>query len=216
MLCSTLDWALMETWKQAGIPLEAVLRGIDAAFDRYDARPNKTRKVNSLTYCAQEVLAAAEEIQEAGVGTDRSAKPDAGMDHATIAAFLEQNAADLESRLQADAGKKVSPLPEVACPVVQDAIGALRSLAAGLHEAKAAPLEDLERRLTVMEEKLFAMLQAGTADDQLVAVRAEADRELSPYRRKMSAAQIDHLLKQYLHKRLLEHYGIPRLSLFYM
>ena len=105
MLCSTLDWALMETWKQAGIPLEAVLRGIDAAFDRYDARPNKTRKVNSLTYCAQEVLAAAEDIQEAGVGADHRAKPEAGLDHASIAAFFERNAADLELRLQADAAK---------------------------------------------------------------------------------------------------------------
>jgi hypothetical protein len=216
MLCSTLDWALMETWKQAGIPLEAVLRGIDAAFDRYDARPRKTRKINSLAYCAQEVLGAVEDMQEAAIGTNRSAKPESGMESPTVAAFLERNAAELESLLQANAGKKSQPLPEVARPVVQEEARTLRNLAAGLKEAQAAPLEDLERRLTVMEEKLFAVLMAGTADDQLVAVRTEADRELAPYRRKMSAAQIDHLLKQYLHKRLLERYGIPRLSLFYM
>ncbi len=30
LLLSTLDWALIETWKDAGIPLEAVLRGIDS------------------------------------------------------------------------------------------------------------------------------------------------------------------------------------------
>ena len=77
-------------------------------------------------------------------------------------------------------------------------------------------LEDLERRLTVLEEKLFAVLLAATPDEEIVAVRAEADRELSPYRRKMPAAQIDQLQKQYLHKRLLEKYGLPRLSLFYM
>jgi hypothetical protein len=216
MLCSTLDWALMETWKQAGIPLEAVLRGIDAALDRYDARPNKTRKVNSLAYCAQEVLASAEDIQEAGVGADHRAKPEAGLDHASIAAFFERNAANLELRLQADAGKNLQSLPKLACPIVRDVLRALRDLAAGLRETKTTPLEDLERRMTVMEEKVFAALLTGTPDDQLVAVRAEADRELSPYRRKMSAAQIDHLQKQYLHKRLLEHYGIPRLSLFYM
>ncbi len=44
----------------------------------------------------------------------------------------------------------------------------------------------------------------------------EADRELAPYRRKMSGAQIEQLHKQYLQKRLLEMYGLPRLSLFYM
>jgi hypothetical protein len=57
---------------------------------------------------------------------------------------------------------------------------------------------------------------AQTPDEQLVAVRAEADRELAPYRRNMSAPQIEQLQKQYVHKRLLEKYGLPRLSLFYM
>jgi hypothetical protein len=77
-------------------------------------------------------------------------------------------------------------------------------------------LEDLERRLTVLEEKLFAMLLASTPDEEIVAVRAEADRDLVPYRSKMSAAQIDQLQRQYVHKRLLEKYNLPRLSLFYM
>ena len=34
-LLSTLDWALLETWRNAGVPLEAVLRGIDAAFEKW-------------------------------------------------------------------------------------------------------------------------------------------------------------------------------------
>ena len=76
LLLSTLDWALIETWKDAGIPLEAVLRGIDGAFDAYEKRPT-TRKVNSLAYCAQEVLAAAEEMKEAAVGAPGSDKPSA-------------------------------------------------------------------------------------------------------------------------------------------
>jgi hypothetical protein len=91
----------------------------------------------------------------------------------------------------------------------------LRELAAGM-ENSSPRLEDLERHLTVLEEKLFAVLLAATPDAEIVSVRAEADRELSPYRRKMPAAQIDQLQKQYLHKRLLEKYGLPRLSLFYM
>ena len=73
LLLNTLDWALIETWKDAGIPLAAVLRGIDEAFDRYDARPSKTRKVNSLAYCAQEVLSTAEEMKEAAAGGSASA-----------------------------------------------------------------------------------------------------------------------------------------------
>jgi hypothetical protein len=78
------------------------------------------------------------------------------------------------------------------------------------------PLEDLERRLTVLEEKLFAALLAATSNDELLAVRTEADRDIAPYRRQMSAAQIDQLQRQYVRKRLLERHGVPRLSLFYM
>jgi hypothetical protein len=85
-------------------------------------------------------------------------------------------------------------------------------------ETKSAPsrLEDLERRLLVLEEKLLAVLLAAVPDDEVVAVRAQADRELAPYRGKMTVPQIEQLQKQYLHKRLLEKYKLPRLSLFYM
>ena len=206
LLLSTLDWALIETWKDAGIPLEAALRGIDAAFERWERRPSKTRKVNSLAYCAQEVLAAAEEMKEAEVGTARAEKPDAGFAPEEIAAYLERNASAIESSR--------TGLPEISQPLAAETARSLRSLSAGIKPH--AGLEDLERRLTVLEDKLFASLLAATPDEQLLAVRAEADRELAPYRRNMSAPQIEQLQKQYVHKRLLERYGLPRLSLFYM
>ena len=37
-LMSPLDWALVEGWKNTGVPLEAVLRGIDDAKDEEAAR----------------------------------------------------------------------------------------------------------------------------------------------------------------------------------
>ncbi|HVP44240.1 MAG TPA: hypothetical protein VMS96_12470 [Terriglobales bacterium] len=203
LLLSTLDWALIETWKDAGLPLEAVLRGIDATFDRYDAKPSKSRKINSLAYCSQEVLAAAEDMKEAAVGSARSENP-SGFDAATIAAYLMDNATRLEG---------VKGLG----PAAAEAARTLRDLAGGLAASQSSPrLEDLERHLTVMEEKLFAVLLANTPDRELVAVRAEADREIAPYRRNMIAAQLEQLHKQFVHKRLLEKHQAPRLSLFYM
>ncbi len=221
LLLSTLDWALIETWKDAGIPLEAVLRGIDATFDRYESRAARPRKINSLAYCSQEVLAASEEMKEAAVGARREPTEAAGLDRAEISAFLVRNAALLEELI---AGRPpdsrgnvggLEQLPGSARSMVEDAARNLRELAASLETVRVA-WEDLERRLTVMEEKLFAALLATTPDDELVAVRAQADRELAPYRRKMPAAQIEQLHKQFVHKRLLEDYGLPRLSLFYM
>jgi hypothetical protein len=216
LLLSTLDWALIETWKDAGIPLEAVLRGIDEAFDRYDQRPSKTKKVNSLAYCSQLVLSAAEDMKEAAVGASGTdavpPKPSAspGFEPAVVVPFLRRNADLLEAARLPESGG-VS-----ARSVALDAARTLRHLAEKIETKPAARLEDLERRLTVLEEKLFAMLLASTPDEEIVTVRAEADRDLAPYRSKMSGAQIDQLQKQYVHKRLLEKYHLPRLSLFYM
>lgn len=214
LLLSTLDWALIETWKDAGIPLEAALRGIDSAFDRYDQRPSKSKKVNSLAYCAQEVLTAAEDMKEAAVGAERSeevpAKSAGRFDADEIAAFLRKNAALLE-QAHLPAGGNISPEK-----LASESAATLRELADELGSAKAIRLEELEQRLTVLEEKLFAALVASTPDEDLIRVRAQADRELAPYRSRMAAAQIDQLLKQYVHKRLMEKYQLPRLSLFYM
>jgi len=211
LLLSTLDWALIETWKDAGVPLVAVLRGIDAAFERFEKRPSQTRKVNSLAYCAQEVLAQAEEMREAAVGVGRESKIETGFDAAEIARFFRSNAQELESA-------KLPSKPGIPSEVVvREIASALRGMATEIESKSAmSKLEDLERRLSVQEEKLFAVLLAAMEDDEIIYVRAEADRELSPYRSKMPFAQIGQLQKQYVYKKLLEKYGVPRLSLFYM
>ena len=210
LLLSTLDWALIETWKDAGIPLEAVLRGIDATFEHYARKPARSKKINGLAFCSQEVLTAAEAMQEAAVGTAQHPNDAAGpaFDSAEIVAFLIRNANTLETA-GLPQGATASPRAAAA-----ETARALRDLAATV--GSATNLEDLERRLTVLEEKLFAVLHAAAPDELLVGVRAAADRELAPYRRKMPAAQIDQLHRQYVNKRLLEQHKLPRLSLFYM
>ncbi len=203
LLLSTLDWALIETWKDAGIPLEAVLRGIDGAFDSYDTKPlrAKTKKVNSLAYCAQEVLSAAQDMQEAAVGTVRKPAADAGFEKSEVAAYLLRNAQLLERATLAPAAQVI----------VRQTAESLQKLAGNLPE-----LEALERHLTVLEEKLFAVLLTSTPESDLLEVRTEADRDIAPYRRKMIAAQIEQLHRQYVNKRLLERAKLPRLSLFYL
>jgi len=207
LLLSTLDWALIETWKDAGIPLAAVLRGIDDAFERRARRPSP-RKVNSLAYCAQAVMTAAEEMKEAAVGVAPAGPAkESGPQPAEIAAYLQRNAAQLEQ----------AKLPDAARGIGRDAARTLLDLASALQESAARPpLEDLERRLTAMEEKLLAALVAASPDEELVRVRAEADHDIAPYRRKLSAAHIGQLHRQYVHKRLMERHALPRLSLFYM
>ena len=206
LLMSPLDWALMETWKDAGIPLEAVLRGVDVTFEKWERRPRKMRKVNGLAFCAQEVLAAAEELKEAAVGAAPRQPRDTGLDQSAVAEFIRHNAEQLDQ----------VQLPATARALAQEAASNLRDWADSLSQAVPVNMEDLERRLTIAEEKLSASLLAATPDEAIFQVRSEADRDLAPYRRKMSAPQIEQLQKQYVHKRLLEQYHVPRLSLFYM
>jgi hypothetical protein len=228
LLLSTLDWALIETWKDAGIPLEAVLRGIDASFDTYDRRPSKTRKINSLAYCAQEVLSAAEDMKEAAAGATRpEPKPVPGMGTAEIVLFLRRNAATLldvkaPGPVQTIARECSATLGEMAATLdaaSESAAGQAPDRPPDRPEARPSGpprLEDLERHLTVLEEKLMAALTMTAPEADLVALRAEADREIAPYRSKMPGVQIEHLRKQFVHKRLFEKAKMPRLSLFYM
>ena len=217
LIGSTLDWAQIEIWKNAGIPLEAVLRGIDAAFDKYEQRKSKRHeKINSILWCAQAVLSAAEDMKEAAVGapsSDQSTKRAVpqGFEVETITAFLRRNADQFEAA-------RLPSITEIDVQAVaRDTAATLRKLAQEFAAEKSLPkLEDLERLLTVLEEKLFSALLAATPDEEILGVRAQADRELARYRSKMIAAQIDQLQKQYVYKRLLEKYALPRLSLFYM
>jgi hypothetical protein len=215
LLLSTLDWALIETWREAGIPLEAALRGIDAAFDKYEARQKKARmrKINGLAWCAQAVMEAAEELREAAAGTAKSEPPrESGFEHQRVAAHLEAAAAALAAAAVAPeaCASTAVRLRQLAAAVRGDAIASPDDLAA------AKDLEDLERHLTSIEEKLFPAIAAAAPEDLKVRLKEHADRELAPYRSRMGATQIRQVKQQFEQKQLLVHYNLPRLSLFYM
>jgi hypothetical protein len=209
LLLSTLDWALIETWRDAGIPLEAVLRGIDTAFDRYDARKSRAsvRRVNGLAWCAQEVMTAAEEMREAMVGAAKPKSDDAaaGLEQNRIAAHLSEAA---ESLLRA-------PLSGLAADTAREIAARLSALAQSVRTA-APNLEELEQTLTVLEEKLLTAVVATTSEADLTALREQSAQAIAPYKRRMQALQIRQIEQQFLHKQLFEQHSLPRLSLFYM
>ena len=209
LMLSTLDWALIETWREAGVPLEAVLRGIDAAFDKYDARKSRARvkRVNGLGYCTQEVMQATEDIKEASTGVTAKGQdgPAAGFEQSRIAEHLHLCAQQLRIVKMSSTGE----------PAIQELADRLDELTESVR-AKEPQLEELERTLTVMEEKLFAVVVATATEAEMTTLREQAARELAPYRSHMQAMQIRQVQQQFLHKKLLETYQLPRLSLFYM
>ena len=215
-LLSPLDWALIESWKEAGYPLEAVLLGIERSFEKFKSRPRKYRMVNSLAYCSQEVFRAVEEFSAARTEGGRPAKPEraAAEPFATeeILAYLRRNAATIEKASQQAREQEQQVLADDLAAVAVE----LGRIAAKQGEKPAPDLQELENQMTALEEKLAASLTRAAALELLAQFRQEVERGLVSCRRKMSAAQIESLERQFLKKRLFEHYQAPRLSLFYL
>jgi len=214
-LLSPLDWALIETWKEAGLPLEAVLVGVERSFEKFRKRKRPGRAVNSVAYCAQEVMRAAEEAQAAEVqggarpGAETAAPPFSPQE---IEAFLRHLAEAVEQ-----AGRRAAEQSQqVLSDDLASASAALREMGAREATRPMANLEELETQLTALEDRLTAALTRASSLELLAGFRNEVQRAMVPYRRRMSGAQIDSLERQFLKKRLLEYYEIPRLSLFYL
>jgi hypothetical protein len=215
LLVSPLDWAIMETWQKAGVPLEAVLKGIDRAFESYQRsrRGGAGKPLKSLAYCTDAVLEAAQERLEAAAGAqpkhDRVVAKEP-FSREELKAYFAKNAA----RIEKVAGDLASTQTEFAAQFAE--IGeSLKSCAALLDAPGALDFEDLERRLTVLDEKLYGLLIGHSSDDTMLTIRREMDRQLAAYRRKLKAEQLALVEKQYVQKRLLEEFDLPRLSLFY-
>jgi hypothetical protein len=218
LLVSPLDWAILETWQQAEIPVSVVLKGIDRAFEKYERskRGQSGRQLKSLAYCVDAVLDVAEEEKEALAGAGPSAESSRGAQAETFSVselkkFFARNIeklnraaekctaqqSDLSTRLRDASSKLIEMLPLLDSPAKPD-------------------LEDLERRLTIFEERLSSALSSAASDEFLLDIRRDLDRQLAPYRRKMTAAQLNDLERRYTQKRLFESAGVPRLSLFYL
>jgi hypothetical protein len=194
-LLSPLDWALIEAWKNGGIPLEAVLRGIDQAFEKWRNRPARARlhMVNSLAYCAQAIAAEAQAIADGVPSKQGASAPPFSLEE--VRDFVQRNAGVLRKAQHEELAASLDTL-DLDCLY--------------------ADLEQLEQRLTAIEEKMIARLRAAATDDALFEARRSLDQELKPYRGKMSADQLAMLEKQFLERKLLEAAGLPRLSLFYL
>lgn len=221
LLLSTLDWALIETWREAGIPLDAALRGIDAAFDKYETRQKRARmqRINGLAWCAQAVMQAAVELNEASTG---SAPGSASGSVGEAAASARESGFEQE-RVAAHltAAAEVLDAATAATEKCKETAARLRELVAALAQSSengkaGVDLEGLERSLTVLEEKLFSALKAAAPEELLVRLDEHATRELAPYRSRMGAVQLRQVKQQFVQKQLLVHYNLPRLSLFYM
>ncbi len=193
LLVSPLDWAIMETWQKG-------------------SRRGAGKPLKSLAYCTDAVLQAAEEGLEAAVGSapknGREAKEPFPREE--LKAYLTRNAAQVSAAAKKDAGGNADMAARLA-----EIAESVRGSALLLDLPEKLDFEDLERRLTVLDDKISALVVTHATEELLLRIRREVDGQLSAYRRKMKTEQLALVEKKYIQKRLLEEFGLPRLSLYY-
>lgn len=197
-LLSPLDWALIESWKAAGVPLEAVLKGIDEAFEKWRARPKRTHLVNSLAYCTQAVMEQAQRAAD---------NAPADKDAADAASPFPREAVLLHLT---NAAQRLSALDGY-----EELAASVRQMAGNLDE-HFHDLQQLDQRLAALEDKMAALARTRLSDEELFRMRRELELQLRPYRGKMSTEQIARLEKAFLDRAVYDRFSLPRLSLFFI
>lgn len=222
----SVDWALIESWKEMGVPLHVVINGIESAFDSYQAKPRK-RSVKTLMYCQEEVEAQYAEWLESQLGAKADGQPDAeppaaeGLDadahlpfpRAAILQYMERSRRLLEQICEE---RKLARGDDGLCEAIGRATARLYELEKDFARAARPDAEQLEEALTRLEKMLDDALNANTPEAELMAARTQTEAQLHAYRDRMEQSTYEQTLGNLLLKRLRDQYGVPRLSLFYL
>ncbi len=221
LLISSIDWALIETWKELGVPLHVVLRGVEKAFDSWEAKPRK-RSVKTLLYCQEEVEAQYAEWLEARVGAETAdhgavavaATRDEGLPFSrqTILEHLRRGRLALLQTLAERRQAHEDDFTEA----LERAANLLEELERDFNRSAKADAQKLEVSLTGLERMLSDAIRSVVPTDRLEALTREVKVQLRPYRKHMDAIVYDQTFDNLMLKALREQFAVPRLSLFYL
>jgi len=214
LMLSPIDWALIESWKERGLPLHVALLGIEHAFDSYEAKKHK-RTVKTLLYCQEEVEAQYAEWLESRVGKQDEADVEdelkSPFPRDVVLKYLDESLAEL-TRLFEQRRAIDDELTEAAARA-STLLAEIKNDYATVAAPSARKLED---SLTGLERLLSDALRATLSPAEMVHLESEIAAQLKPYRRNMEKEVYERTLDNLLLKRLREKFGVPRLSLFHL
>jgi hypothetical protein len=214
LFLSPMDWALMETWKEQGIPLHIVLRGIEKSFDSFESRPRK-RTVKSLLYCQEEVEAQYAEWNEARVGASAANDLAADKSPFSLDAISEHLQRSRDSLLEAAATRREKQEDDLSEAMTRAAM-LLNDIEQDLAAGATLDTRKLEDSLGGLERLLNNSMFAVATTDELEAQKTAVKEQLKPYRNHMETSVYNQTFNNLLLKRLREQFAVPRLSLFYV
>ena len=189
-LLSTLDWVLVENWKESGIPLDMVLKGIDRAFSQ------AKREITSLAYCVGPLTQVLKEEKEGRIETPK---------------LPEISPEETRKYLDELAGKVTA-----VTRLVPEFGPRLGSIAESIRAVDVSEFQKAEQELSALEERLIAILKIASDEKALVDIKRSVDADLKPFRSTMTAEQLTMLEQQLWRRKVMETYDVPRLSLFYL
>jgi hypothetical protein len=217
LFLSPMDWALMETWKETGIPLHIVLRGVERSFDSFEAKPRK-RSVKSLLYCQEEVEAQYAEWLESRVGANPTTEKSSADDSKTpFNSTAVRDHLNLSRKTLVElAGARQRNINDEFTEALTRAIGLLDAIKEDFESGHTTDTRKLEDSLTGLERMLNQALLSAVSTTELDTAKKELQAQLKPYRSHMEKSVYNQTVENLLLKRFREQFGIPRLSLFYL
>jgi hypothetical protein len=223
LLISPMDWALVESWKDAGVPLHIVLRAINESFDSYDARAQKHRKVNSIFYCQQAVEGSFAEYRLAQVGGGSEIKTTEATSEAPDgdqSAFPKEVILEFLARCEDELRLIGTRAEEGARPEIGNAVARARArlteIISEIVGSARVNAESLERDLDAIDRMILEAAARECGEEELKKIRIEAQSQLRSYRKKMDKAIYEQTVQNFVSRRLREINNIPRMSLFYL
>lgn len=214
LMLSPIDWALIESWKDRGVPLHVAVRGIEHSFDSYESKKHK-RTVKTLLYCQEEVEAQYAEWLESRVGShDEKPEPVASdaspFSREAILSHLDRSLAEIR---QLSARRKAE---DTLSEALVRAASLLTEIRDDYSSSSHPEARRLEESLTGIDRLLDDSIRAVVSETELAALSSEIDSQVKPYKRHMDKSAFEQTRDNLLRKRLRESAGVPRLSLFYL
>jgi hypothetical protein len=216
LLISPMDWNLIAVWREAGVPLQVALRGIDIAMDGFLSRQHRgNSKVNTLCYCHDSVMAEFAGYQESRVGEssedktpdDSSEKNHSGQ--AEAQAFLLQRINEIKSL-------SAKYLGERALAGVQRALERLDEILKHLETSSDVDLEALERDLGIVDGILMEELSPEVLPEKMAEWENEAKAELKIYKKRLPKKTFERIHRNFINSRIRQHFDIGELSVFHL
>jgi hypothetical protein len=218
LMLSPMDWALIEGWKERGVPLHVVVRAIEHAFDSHESKKQK-RTVKTLLYCQEEIEAQYAEWLESRIGSHEEPgsknKIDEGQSPFPRDAVLAHLGRSLDNLDKLSSARRRTSDDELSEALAR-AVTLLSEIKDDYASAAQPDARKLEDSLTGIERLLDDAMRRAASESDLASANTEIDSQMKPYKRHMDKAAFEQTRENLLRKRLRDHYGVPRLSLFFL